>query len=329
MDEEEEEATRARRGKLGGVGRALEIGAMDGARTTLDDPEAITKELIESASKLDVEAEHWSDYMKVELHARNVFPLAGKRADVDAFEGFGEGLEWMDSEDRREDVREAVRYWAEDCDTLGGFRVLCDDSSGFGGVCARALEDIRDDYDNRSVCLFSVHPPASKERKRVDMLNAAFASTKIADMCDLYCPLAACDDYPSMPGLRQNRWFHTSAVVALAVEGVTTPWRLRKTGQHASAAVSMHEMVRFMTNRAPGPHASARVSAPAPKIRAAEDAAALVASERSVTPSVPPCDAEDDMDDEPFTEYFISRGLARGDGAVANVVLDAASSRAL
>ena len=328
-EEEEAEAeaeARARRGKLGGVGRALETGGTGGERTTLEDPEEITRALIEAASKLDVEAEHWSDYLKVELHARNAFELAGKWTDVDAFEGFGEGLEWMDGEDRREDVRDAVRYWAEDCDTLGGFRVLCDDSSGFGGVCARALEDIRDDYDNRTVCFFSVRPPANKERKRVDMLNAAFASTRIADMCDLYCPLAACDDYPTMPGLRRNEWFHASAVVALAVDGITTPWRL---SQNANGAVSMDEMVRFMTNRAPGSHASARASVPAPNVRGAADAAALVASERSMTPSVRPSDAEDETDDEPFAEYFISRGLARGDAAIANVVLDAASSLAL
>lgn len=325
-DDDDDDEERARRGKLGGVGRALETGGTGGERTTLEDPEEITRALIEAASKLDVEAKHWSDYLKVELHARNAFTLAGKRADVDAFEGFGEGLEWMDSEDRREDVRDAVRYWAEDCDTLGGFRVLCDDSSGFGGVCARALEDIRDDYDNRTVCVFSVRPPANKERKRVDMLNAAFASTRIADMCDLYCPLAACDDYPTMPGLRQNEWFHASAVVALAVDGITTPWRL---SQNANGAVSMDEMVRFMTNRAPGSHASARASVPAPNVRGAADAAALVASERSMTPSVRPSDAEDETDDEPFAEYFISRGLARGDAAIANVVLDAASSLAL
>ena len=34
----------------------------------------------------------------------------------------------------------------------------------------------------------------------------------------------------------------------------------------------MHEMARFMTNRAPGPHASARMSAPSPGVRGAEDA---------------------------------------------------------
>lgn len=162
---EEEEARELGRRKLGGVGRALERGSKGRERATLEDPEDVKRELIEAASKLDVEADHWSDYLKVELRAKNAFALAGRWEGVDAFEGFGEGLEWIDSEDRREDVRDAVRYWAEDCDTLGGFRILCDDSTAFGGVCARALEDIRDDYDGRTVSVFSVRPPAVREKK--------------------------------------------------------------------------------------------------------------------------------------------------------------------
>lgn len=321
---EEEEARELGRRKLGGVGRALERGSKGRERATLEDPEDVKRELIEAASKLDVEADHWSDYLKVELRAKNAFALAGRWEGVDAFEGFGEGLEWIDSEDRREDVRDAVRYWAEDCDTLGGFRILCDDSTAFGGVCARALEDIRDDYDGRTVSVFSVRPPAVREKKRVDMLNAAFASTTLAGLSDLYCPLAACDDYPTMAGLRRNGWFHASSVAALAIEGITTPWRLKSKG--SSEAMSMHEMARFMTNRAPGPHTSARMSAPSPTVRGAEDAEALARSMRSVTPAMPT--RRDDDDFTPFAEYFIARGVS-DDATVVNSVLDGVLSKEL
>ena len=323
--EEEEERELGRR-KLGGVGRALERGSKGRERATLEDPEDVKRELIEAASKLDVEADHWSDYLKVELHAKNAFALAARWEGVDAFEGFGEGLEWIDSEDRREDVRDAVRYWAEDCDTLGGFRILCDDSTAFGGVCARALEDIRDDYDGRTVSVFSVRPPAVREKKRVDMLNAAFATTTLAGLSDLYCPLAACDDYPTMAGLRRNGWFHASSVAALAIEGITTPWRLKSKG--SSEAMSMHEMARFMTNRAPGPHTSARMSAPSPAVRGAEDAEALARSMRSVTPAMPTRRDDDDDDFTPFAEYFIARGVS-DDSTVVNSVLDGVLSKEL
>ena len=181
--------------------------------------------------------------------AKNAFALAGRWEGIDAFRGFGEGLEWIDSEDRREDLRDAVRYWAEDCDTLGGFRILCDDSAA-GGVCARASRTfVATKRTNREP--FSVRPPAVREKKRMDMLNAAFASTTLAELSDLYCPLAASRDYPTMAELAAGSgWFRQ---VGRALNGRDpTPWRLKSKG--SNEASSMREMARFMTNRA-GPHA--------------------------------------------------------------------------
>lgn len=321
--EDEEDELELGRRKLGGVGRALELRATGRApMEPLDDPEDVLRELIEAAAKLDVEVEGWSDYLKVELSERSIFPLVGKWTGIDAFEGFGEGVEWIESEDRREDVRDAIRYWVEECDSLGGFRVLCDDSSGFGGVCARALEDVRDDYNNRTVCVFSTRHPAVKERKRVDMLNSAFAATLLAGSCDLYCPLGACNDYPGMPGAREGSWFHSTAIAALALEGITTPWRLKR---EVTGATSMHDMCKFMTSRAPGPHATAQ-AAVCPRVRSTADTDVLKGSMRSVTPGQRR--ANDDDEDTPFSEFFVARGIAE-DATVVDSVLDAWMSREL
>lgn len=322
-DDEDDELELGRR-KLGGVGRALELRATGRAPAEpLDDLEDVMRELVEAAGKLDVEVEGWSDYLKVELSNRSIFPLVGKWTGIDAFEGFGEGVEWIESEDRREDVRDAIRYWAEECDSLGGFRVLCDDSSGFGGVCARALEDIRDDYNNRTVCVFSTRHPAVKERKRVDMLNSAYAATSIAASCDLYCPLGACDEYPGLPSARRGSWFHSTAVAALALEGITTPWRLKR---EVTGATNMHDMCKFMTSRAPGPHATAQASVCAPRVRDIADTAALKDSMRSVTPGQRR--ANEDEDDTPFSEFFIAQGIS-ADATVVDSVLDAWMSQEL
>ena len=320
-DEEEEDGWS--RSKLGVVGRALELRASGGvAADPLDDMEDVSRALIEAAEKLDVDAEHWSDYLKVELCERNEFALAGKWTGINAFDGFGEGTDWIESEDRREDVRDAIRYWVEGCDVLGGFRILCDDLSGFGGVCAKALEDVRDYYNNRTVFVFSTRPPAKKERKRMDMLNAAFAATSLAASSDLYCPLAACDDYSPTLRVHEDSWFHTSAVCALAIEGITTPWRLKR---DVNGASNIHEMCKFMTARAPGPFASVKTSVPAPGIRGASDADTLLDSMRFVSPGVRAPDGEDDA---PFSEFFIARGLSTDSTVVASTI-DAMTSREL
>ena len=334
--ESDEEDESGRRRKLGGVGQALELGASGRARREkkpeLDDPEEITRQIIEAASKLDVEADHWSDYMKVELHPRSLFPIVGKWVNVDVFDGFGEGLDWIDSEDRREDVRDAVRYWAEDCDTLGGFHVICDDSSGFAGVCSRAIEDIKDDYDNAPICVFSVRRPAQTERKRIDMLNAGFASTALAGNADLFCPLEVCDAHPTMGGLRPKSWFHASSVIALAIEGVTTPWRLKSASSVGS--MSLHEMSKFMTNRAPASYVLARLSMPAPRLTGVDDAETLTKSLRSMTPMNEDKNDDDGDGDTPFAESYVMRGVESDlggalDGRIGSSILDACFAREL
>ena len=59
---------------------------------------------------------------------------------VDNFAGFGEGSAHVQSEDRREDIRDRVRFWAEECDMLRGVHVLAEDLGGFGGIAAAALQ---------------------------------------------------------------------------------------------------------------------------------------------------------------------------------------------
>jgi hypothetical protein len=135
------------------------------------------------------------------------------------------------------------------------------------------------------------------------MLNAAFASTAVGRHADLYCPLAA-DGRSSTPGSR----FRASAACALAMDTITTPWRLKKTTD-AVGGMSLHDMVRHMTNRAPGSRVYARVSAPAPSADA--DADAWTASFRGVSPNEfeRDMDDDDDGDHRPFAESFVFRGV--------------------
>lgn len=341
FDEDEDERDGRSRSKLGAVGRALDVGRSASSPSSMantdqgivDNADDIARALVAGACQLDEDARHWSDFLKAEVHERkSCFALAGKWTDIDAFSGFGEGLDWISTEDRREDIRESIRYWAEDCDVLGGFHIACDDSSGFGGVCAQAMEDIKDDYDGAPICVFSVNAPrihAQHGERRMDMLNAAFASTVLADNADLYCPLAAFDD-----GCQSR--FRASAACALAMETITTPWRLKKSTTTTTSSVggmSLHEMARHMTNRAPGSRVSARVSAPTPD---AADVDAFFTSFQSATPNefIPRKrthgndNDDDDADLRPFAESFVFRGVV-DDIAWSSSSFDAAFAREL
>ena len=50
------------------------------------------------------------------------------------------------SRDNCEDILERVRFFAEECSSLGGITILADTVDGFGGLASHIVEQLRDDY---------------------------------------------------------------------------------------------------------------------------------------------------------------------------------------
>ena len=129
-------------------------------RRRREDEERRSAALEASAAALDTDdAKSWTDFCKACFHPRSHAILPGLWRGVDLFAGFGEGVEHLRTEERREEARDAVRFWAEECDHLRGFQVFAEDLSGFGGVAATVLEELRDEYGTAPVTLFSLRPP--------------------------------------------------------------------------------------------------------------------------------------------------------------------------
>ena len=164
----------------------------------LEDENRRAAALEASASTLAADARSWTDFCKACLHPRSSVTLPGLWSGVDAFAGFGEGVDLYRSDERREEARDAVRYWAEECDRLRGFQVFAEDLSGFGGVAATVTEEIRDEYGGAPTVLFSLRPPNAANtpnssvqyRTRLGLLNDAMASAVLAPNCDAYVPVA-------------------------------------------------------------------------------------------------------------------------------------------
>ena len=194
-----------------------------------------------AASRLESESASWTDLSKACLHPRSARTLDGLWQGTHAFDGFGEGSEWCRSEDRREDVRDVVRRWAEECDALAGFHVAAEDLGGFGGVATAALEEIRDEYGrNVPVCVFSLRPPRcacakasesdSASARRVSMLNEGLATATFAPETDAYIPVCASAwtgaRTLAATGVNPRERYHASAIAAAAMDVATTPWRV-------------------------------------------------------------------------------------------------------
>jgi hypothetical protein len=241
--------------------------------------------LVEAARFLESESRTWTDFSKASFHSRSAFLLDGVWSGVDAFGGFGEGVAWADARDRREDLRDVARRWAEECDRMQGFQVFAEDLGGFGGLAAATLEELKDEYPRQPAWLFSLRPPlpssreAREEGRRTDssaaaaaeaaryfLLNDALATATLAPLCDAYVPLGAeaaagsraTDALP--PGFfgadGRNR-FRASALAAAFADVAGTSWRARGSHLRAAGARDLRDVARHLSARAGGPFVSA------------------------------------------------------------------------
>ena len=215
-------------------------------------------QLVEAAKKLKHDATHWTDFSKALFHPRTVQVMDGifetSSEGVKSFAGFGEGASWAMELDRRENLREDIRKWVEECDYLRGFHVFVDDHSGFGGLCEKVLEEVRDAHGQGvSILTFCCRRPRNDEgrrnheeikinndgdddnnefleitQKRNDerrlMLNDGLSLARISPLTDAYIPL-----YGSQPNGQRHSAYQTSARIATALDTITTPWRLKST----------------------------------------------------------------------------------------------------
>jgi hypothetical protein len=272
LEEEEEEEEKEVRGEERGAEEEKEIEEDDDrekrkekngrvAVVAADDVEndgSDIDRLVEAAKKLKHDAMHWTDFSKAFFHPRTVQVLDGifetSSEGVKSFAGFGEGASWAMELDRRENLREDIRKWVEECDYLRGFHVFVDDHSGFGGLCEKVLEEVRDAHGQGvSILTFCCRRPRNDEgrrnheeikinndgdddnnefleitQKRNDerrlMLNDGLSLARISPLTDAYIPL-----YGSQPNGQRHSAYQTSARIATALDTITTPWRLKST----------------------------------------------------------------------------------------------------
>ncbi len=240
-------------------------------------------QLVEAAKKLKHDATHWTDFSKALFHPRTVQVMDGifetSSEGVKSFAGFGEGANWAMELDRRENLREDIRKWVEECDYLRGFHVFVEDHSGFGGLCEKVLEEVRDAHGQGvSVLAFCCRKQCKEEKgsrakvkennnrdgddnefleitqKRNDqrrlMLNDGLSLARISQLTDAYIPL-----YGSQTNGQEHSAYQTSARIATAIDTITTPWRLKPTPGFESfvGAESMASFTSRMQSQASAP----------------------------------------------------------------------------
>ncbi|XP_010210930.1 PREDICTED: 28S ribosomal protein S29, mitochondrial [Tinamus guttatus] len=167
-----------------------------------------------------------------EMHEIN--PLDEGR--LSAF-GHGDGL--MRDPACLEELDDRLHFFVEECDYLQGFQVLCDLHDGFSGVGAKVTELLHDEYSRKGILTFGLTPVIHKteqlEKDVYRLLNTALGIVHLSTHSSLFCPLSLNSSLGlkpkppvTFPYLNYDAAldYHSSAVLAAALDTVTVPYRL-------------------------------------------------------------------------------------------------------
>ncbi|KAG6549008.1 hypothetical protein Mapa_009450 [Marchantia paleacea] len=181
-----------------------------------------------------------TDYLKAHLHPSSTYEIAGLWQGVTSFEDYGSGQGLFSSREQAEEIRDKVRLFVEECDSIQGFQCIVDDSGGFSAVAADFLEDVVDEYGRTPISLFTVRAPKrvheskSTNRQIVRALHDSLSLARLAAVAQLTVPLGlsqlATSSFAEHLVIKDEKDFHTSAVYAAAINCITLPYRMEVSG---------------------------------------------------------------------------------------------------
>lgn len=198
-------------------------------------------ERIQKSYRLEGSVRVWSDFLRLHLHPRTISVINQYNHDGESerLEVFGQGETLLQGQ-VLEDLEDRLHFFIEECDYLQGFQVLCDLTDGFSGLGSKVTEYLQDSYGGRGILTWGVapvnHPDTSSMKDLYHMMNCALGTLQMANHSSLFCPLTLrgglCRRPPpptAFPLLNGDPllWYHSSSVLALALDALTVSYRLR------------------------------------------------------------------------------------------------------
>ena len=218
----------------------------------------------------------WSDYLGARYHPRSILLCENfqHKNTMHPFDAWGLGRDvWTDSSNFGDQMEDRVRWYAEECDVLGGFQLISDNHDGFGGLSAKIAELLADEYHTKPVLSFPTSPaqfPASSNtaaevystcRVTLQLIlhnfqggaRVAGAVLSVSHLltsggAGVVTPLGLARDWWPLPGpghvtslpqltFNSEDSYSSSAVLALALDTATLPYRRRQGGWRLHVAV--------------------------------------------------------------------------------------------
>ncbi|KAK7898475.1 hypothetical protein WMY93_019328 [Mugilogobius chulae] len=183
----------------------------------------------------------WSDFLRIHLHPRTISVIHQYNHDGEAhrLEAFGQGESLLQGS-VLEDLEDRLHFFVEECDYLQGFQVFCDLADGFSGLGSKVTEMLQDSYSGRGVLTWGLapvnHPNSTPMKDLYHLLNCTLGTVHLSSHSSLFCPMTLRGGLglrPTSPvsfpflNYDPSLWYHSSAVLALALDALTVPYRLR------------------------------------------------------------------------------------------------------
>ncbi|XP_029918756.1 protein misato homolog 1 [Myripristis murdjan] len=198
-------------------------------------------ERVQGVYRLEGSVRVWSDFLRIHLHPRTISIIHQYNHDGEAhrLEAFGQGEALLQGA-VLEELEDKLHFFVEECDYLQGFQVLCDLADGFSGLGSKVTEMLQDSYSGRGILTWGLapvsHPNSTPMKDIYHLINYALGMVHLANHSSFFCPLTlrgGLSRHPTphtaFPHLTYDPslWYHSSSVLALALDAVTVPYRLR------------------------------------------------------------------------------------------------------
>uniref|UniRef100_A0A3P8VK08 Protein misato homolog 1 n=1 Tax=Cynoglossus semilaevis TaxID=244447 RepID=A0A3P8VK08_CYNSE len=195
---------------------------------------------IQKSYRLEGSVKVWSDFLRIHLHPRTISIIHQCNHDGEAhrLETFGQGQSLLQGS-VLEDLEDKLHFFAEECDYLQGFQVFCDIADGFAGLGSTVTEMLQESYGSRGILTWGLAPvshPGSVIKDLYHLLNCTLGTVQLANQSSFFCPLTLRGGFGIRPpsptafphlSYDSSLWYHSSAVLALALDALTVPYRLR------------------------------------------------------------------------------------------------------
>ncbi|KAL3984138.1 histone H2A [Sarotherodon galilaeus] len=196
---------------------------------------------VQKSYRLEGSVKVWSDFLRIHLHPRTISVIHQYNHDGEAhrLEAFGQGESLLQGS-VLEELEDRLHFFVEECDYLQGFQVLCDLADGFAGLGSKVTELLHDSYGGRGILTWGMlpvsHPDSTPVKDLYRLLNCTLGMVHMASHSSLFCPLTlrgGLGRRPSSPmtfthlSYDPSLWYHSSSVLALALDTLTAPYRLR------------------------------------------------------------------------------------------------------